>query len=272
MGGSPAERHFRPSRGPRDQGKPHRDFAARARRKSHIVKATGMASSDDLSAIEPFEAERTVEQRLARELETLIIEGRLEQGVRLRYRDLAERFHVSVTPVRLALKELEAGRLVESIPHSGARVTSLSTEELEEIYAARVGLEGLLARRGVEKLTDETLSIMHSRFHAVRRARADLDRRAYLNNIWFYRLPCYQSAERSQLLTIVTSLFKRSRRYNWLTLDRIDRWEELEAFQHDFATECENRNGVAAEAVIRNIMDWCIEYLVPRVRDEADGL
>src|SRR2546425_12668775 len=76
--------------------------------------------------------------------------GRLQlaPGERLRLEELADRFQVSLTPVRHALRRLESEGLVVSERRRGSRVAPLSVEEIEEIQAIRLGLESFLARYG----------------------------------------------------------------------------------------------------------------------------
>jgi DNA-binding GntR family transcriptional regulator len=88
--------------------------------------------------------ERTVEQVVLARLRRSILDGTLAPGARLRYRQLAEQFGVSVTPVRVALKELAGEGLVELRPHAGASVSALSVEELEEVLLTRTSLEPFL--------------------------------------------------------------------------------------------------------------------------------
>ncbi|WP_423169247.1 GntR family transcriptional regulator, partial [Stenotrophomonas geniculata] len=77
-------------------------------------------------------------------LREAIINGSLHPGDRLTYRDLAQRFGVSVTPIRIALRELSNEGLVEMRAHTGTRVSPLSGDELEELFATRIGIEGWL--------------------------------------------------------------------------------------------------------------------------------
>lgn len=55
-------------------------------------------------------------------------------------------FGVSQAPVREALRELEAMRFLESKPHHGVRVRSVSRTELLEIYPVRAALEEVAGR------------------------------------------------------------------------------------------------------------------------------
>lgn len=235
----------------------------RAGRKPHTV-------AEDFAAISPVGPERTVERTVARKLRDLIAEGKLEQGLRLRYRDLAERFGVSVTPVRIALRDLAKEGFVELAPDGGARVSPLSLEELEEVYAARAGLEGLIARLGAVRMSDEGVGVMMTRLAELERFAEKSERGRYLDAIWAYKLTCYESAGRSRLLETVSLLVRRSARYNALALGEKYRFEESLVFQRRFGETCERRDGPAAELVIREAMDWSRTYLTGKLA--ASGL
>ena len=90
---------------------------------------------------------------LARELQAEIVTGRIPLGARLRQEDLAARFGVSRTPVREALRQLQAIGLVEQLGHRGALVRRFSAEECRNVYLVRAELEGLAAERAAGRLT-----------------------------------------------------------------------------------------------------------------------
>jgi DNA-binding GntR family transcriptional regulator len=90
---------------------------------------------------------------LARELQAEIVTGRIPLGARLRQEDLAARFGVSRTPVREALRQLQAIGLVEQLGHRGALVRRFTAEECRNVYLVRAELEGLAAERAAGRLT-----------------------------------------------------------------------------------------------------------------------
>src|SRR5689334_13203414 len=90
---------------------------------------------------------------LARELQAEIVTGRIPLGARLRQEDLAARFGVSRTPIRGALRQLQAIGLVEQLGHRGALVRSFSPDECRNIFLVRAELEGLAAERAAGALT-----------------------------------------------------------------------------------------------------------------------
>jgi DNA-binding transcriptional MocR family regulator len=66
-----------------------------------------------------------------------IFSGDHPAGSRLREEELAERIGVSRTPVREALRRLDAEGLVEFMPNRGAHVASWSEDDLREIFGLR---------------------------------------------------------------------------------------------------------------------------------------
>ncbi|AQZ67472.1 Transcriptional regulator, GntR family [[Actinomadura] parvosata subsp. kistnae] len=75
-----------------------------------------------------------------------LISGRWGPGDRVVERQLAAEAGVSQAPVREALRELAALRLIEFSPNKGARVRELTQADLREVYVVRAGLEETAVR------------------------------------------------------------------------------------------------------------------------------
>lgn len=222
------------------------------------------AKPDDVGsdefAIAPLGPDRTVEQMLVREIRSLIVDGYLEPGRRLPYRSLAEQFQVSVTPVRIALRELAKDGLVEILRAGGVRVAPLSLDELEELFATRVGLESRLAHVGASALSDDDLAQMEPVFREIQHAVDVRDRPAYVTSTLDYRLLCYIAARRPRLLGAVRLLFRRSARYNRLVVDPEVRFFESFELMVRFREACVARNGLAAQDAVRGILERSLDY------------
>jgi DNA-binding GntR family transcriptional regulator len=83
---------------------------------------------------------------LAGQIEALVIGGELPPGTKLDEQMLAQRFEVSRTPVREALRQLAVTGLIELRPNRGAFVTIVTPERLEEMFVAMAELEATCAR------------------------------------------------------------------------------------------------------------------------------
>lgn len=89
-----------------------------------------------------------------------ILGGTLHPGDRLVEADLAEDLRSSRTPVREALRRLEAEGLVEVLPHRGARVTAWTEDDLSEIYDLRAVLEAMAAERAAARIDEADLMLL----------------------------------------------------------------------------------------------------------------
>lgn len=97
------------------------------------------------------------------ELRAATLTGQLEPGQRLLENELAERYDASATPVREAMRQLEAEGLVLSEPHRCVRVIETGVQETRERYLICMGLEKLaleLAMENIEEIPIDELQLM----------------------------------------------------------------------------------------------------------------
>jgi DNA-binding GntR family transcriptional regulator len=90
---------------------------------------------------------------LRRQLADEIVRGALAPGSPLDETEIAQRFAVSRTPVREALRQLAASGLVEARPHHGAVVARPSIERLTGMFEAMAELEALCAGFAAERMS-----------------------------------------------------------------------------------------------------------------------
>lgn len=103
-------------------------------------------------------ARRTAAPSAYDQIRTAIVEGRYSPGTRLVEQRIAEEFDLSRTPVREALRTLEAEGLVRIEPHRGATVRSLSVAEVVDLYDLRARLEGYAAELAAQRRDDDDLA------------------------------------------------------------------------------------------------------------------
>jgi DNA-binding GntR family transcriptional regulator len=88
----------------------------------------------------------TVRAIVAQKLREAIMSGTFKPGQRLVERELCEMTGVSRPSIREALRLLEADGMVNTVPHRGPVVSTISLEEARQLYAARAVLEGFAGR------------------------------------------------------------------------------------------------------------------------------
>jgi DNA-binding GntR family transcriptional regulator len=98
---------------------------------------------------------RTKEEQVADYLREGIISGMFPRGSRLKQAEIAERLQLSITPVREALKMLEAEGYVSGDSYRGASVVPFDASSSEEVLELRMLLESRLLRGAAEKMTSQ---------------------------------------------------------------------------------------------------------------------
>jgi DNA-binding GntR family transcriptional regulator len=113
------------------------------------------------------ESDAKLVSELADKIYSKIVGGDLGPGSPLRQEALAREFDVSRTPIREALKQLEAKGVISHARGYSAVVRTPSSREIREKYQIRAELEGLAAQLAAQWITDpqlEELRTIHSRF------------------------------------------------------------------------------------------------------------
>jgi len=126
-------------------------------------------------------SERLVAQNLSamalERLEQAIMQGELGPGERLSESGLARRFGISRGPLREAIGKLEGRKLVTRVSNQGARVVSLSNEDLLDLLQVRESLEGMACRLASQNMTEaelvrlEDMLVVHEKADAMRTGR-----------------------------------------------------------------------------------------------------
>lgn len=99
--------------------------------------------------------QRSLYLDVADRVRELIEQGDLAPGERISEKQLCERFGVSRTPLREALKVLASEGLVELLPNRGARVVRLTLKMVKDTYDLMGALEGLSGELACQNISDE---------------------------------------------------------------------------------------------------------------------
>ena len=165
-------------------------------------------------------------------LREAIIMGELTPGTPLRLEDLARSLGMSISPIREAVRQLEALGLAEHVPHHGAKVMGLDVEELRELFSIRLALEGMAAAargRALRAEADEEAARAHLTAYDEARHRGDM--RAAVRAHTAYHFALYEAARSGWLLRLIRPAWDSCERYRPVLLAEgavQDRHEELD--------------------------------------------
>jgi len=135
----------------------------------------------------PALASITIPERIFALLREAIVEGTMPAGSKISEPELARAHGISRGPLREAIGRLEACGLVVRRPNVGARVVTLSSQQLLEIFHVREALEGMAARLAAQNMSEAEIAdlrllleqhgeqIERDRDHAYFQREGDLD-------------------------------------------------------------------------------------------------
>jgi DNA-binding GntR family transcriptional regulator len=179
----------------------------------------------------------------------LVITGELAPGEQLRQRDLAQRFGVSQTPVREAMRRLESEGLLICDTHRGFTVVAPDVGRVEENFQIRAALESLGASLAAGKIDPAGLVRLRELNDRMRVLPDDDPGYAELNREFHFTV--YEYAHSPLLLSLMRLL--------WASLrggPRVTRSHAESARQHDqiLSALAEADAGAASARTYQHIM------------------
>ncbi len=191
--------------------------------------------------------------RVAELLRDRIISGHLRPGARIVERTLSAELAVSRTPVREALKLLEADGLIEISLHRGAMVTHYTADETARLFDILAVMESLAAERLAERLAAgdaaealEQLEALHARMLALHDAQDSL---GYFDANTAIHDAIVAACGNPTLQESRDRLVVRARRGRYLAIMRPARWRQA-VDEHEQLMEALRRRDPAAAATI----------------------
>ena len=100
---------------------------------------------------------KSIREKVYDILKEMIIDGKISPGERIIETDYCEKFQISRTPLREAIRMLELEGLVESQNTGGVLVKKVTKQEIYEIYKIRIALESIILDEAIKNITDKDI-------------------------------------------------------------------------------------------------------------------
>src|SRR5260370_11704863 len=185
-----------------------------------------MAKDSDKSSfvgsIQAVERE-TLNDRVYRELRTMIMSGGFEPGAEMTLRTLAQALQVSLMPVRERSGRLVAGRALEMLPNRKVIVPEITIDGFLEIGRVRILLEGEAAALACQHITKDGIDAL-KRYHVRIKSLGSNKPRQFFSFNQKFHFVIYEAARSPLLLSIIESL--------WLQIGPV-----FNHIPHNFAAE-----------------------------------
>ena len=197
----------------------------------------------------PFARPGLIRHEVYDHLKLEILSGKLPSGARLSEVALAERLGVSRTPVREAVQRLAQDGLVEVAANRGAKVRTVSTADVEDVYAVREVLDGLAARLAATNRTPAQLEAMGVALHALEEAAPNDYAAQIAADLEFHGL----IANASGNLTLTATLRGLSQNVARVKLlsKHTNQSQATRTAHHDLLTAIQNRDAATAERLAK---------------------
>jgi DNA-binding GntR family transcriptional regulator len=153
------------------------------------------------------------------QLRSKILLGELEPGATFSQVQLAAQLGVSRTPLREAVRLLQTEALLDSEPNRQVRVSPLTTDDFEDLYAMRITLDSLAVRLTVPRLSDTELAEIRMRYLETTAASAQGDAAAYREPHRRFHFGLFAHAG-ARLVREVQDLWDHAERYRRLQTER----------------------------------------------------
>lgn len=207
---------------------------------------------------------KTLSDRVFARLQDDIVLGKLKPGTKLGETELATRYGVSRGPLREAIRRLESRRLVERVPHAGARVALLKESDLVEIYRVREALEGMAARLAAENMSEAEIAglaellAQHEQQPGVQDDTEYFQREGDLD--FHYRV--IQGSHNATLIDLlIGEMYHRVRMYRYQVATAANRPQKALAEHRRILEAIETRDGEMAELLMRRHISRARETL-----------
>ena len=191
-------------------------------------------------------------EEIVGKLRDMIFAGELEPDIRVPEKDLCQRFGISRTPLREALKVLASEGLITLLPNRGARVTRLTPDDAEELFPVMGALEALSGELACQRATDADVAevkALHYQMalHFTRGEREDYFR---LNQDIHRKI--MEIAGNPTLVGVYDSLAGRIRRVRYIANASRSRWDQAMREHDDILAALEARDGDRLAALLKS--------------------
>ncbi len=198
---------------------------------------------------------RSLHDELAERVRRMIVEGEIDAGARINERDLCERFGVSRTPLREALKVLAREGYVCLTPNRGATAATLTVEDLEEAFPVMGALEALAGELAGRNATDAQIAGIVELNERMRACHRSGDRPGYFALNEAIHLALAEASGNRTLEQMQRSLDGRVRRGRYQANISRERWDEAMEEHEAMAAALAARDGVLLGRILKRHLD-----------------
>jgi DNA-binding GntR family transcriptional regulator len=199
---------------------------------------------------------RTMAEFALEQLREAIILGDLPAGTPLRLDELARSLGMSISPIREAVRQLEALGLAKHVPHQGARVLDFDVDELRDLFQVRLALESLAVRRAAERFTEADFETAQRHLERFDETRGAGDVRETMRAHTDFHFTLYEASQTPWLVSLIRPAWDRSERFRPALLASAGNPQDLHrALDERLLTACSAHDPQAATKALHEHLE-----------------
>jgi DNA-binding GntR family transcriptional regulator len=211
-------------------------------------------------------SEKPLVEKIRVHLEEQIIAGRLKPRQRLVEEEIAREMSVSRSPIREALRALEREGLVTLTPGRGACVADLTLEEVDDVYAVRVRLGGLLFSLAARHATEATIDRLDQVVAEMGRVVADADIQRYFLLDLDFEEQVMDACPNKKLVAVWRNLGRPILRFRYFSLYPPGRLLTSLQYHRDLVEAFRRGDGAAADLLVQQTIEAAGQALREHLR------
>jgi DNA-binding GntR family transcriptional regulator len=218
----------------------------------------------------PKVARQRLHVTVVEQIRGLIVEGILKPGTKLNERELCETLGISRTPLREALKVLEADGLVDIEPNRGTSVSKISEVELRETFELMSGLEAFSGELAAERITAVELAEIQALHYAMLACRTQNDLAGYYSRNQAIHDRINEAARNSALRQTYIAVNRRLQALRFRSNFQTPKWDRAIHDHDQMLKALEARDGKRLSAILRqHLLDKRDAVLQVQSREDA---
>ena len=184
---------------------------------------------------------------------------------------LAEELGVSRTPIREAIRELEADGYVVMIPRRGAYVADISLKDIAQVFEIRSALEELAAGLAAERITEDELEELERLLLEIRDSIDRQDMEGIIEaDVQFHQI-LYEASRNTRLIEIINNLRDQVLRFRSVSLHYPGRLEATWQEHRDLVEAIADRNAARAMKIAIRHMENSEKTLLMGIEEDGNA-
>lgn len=181
----------------------------------------------------------------------MMINGELKPGDKIHEVSLCERFGVSRTPLREALKVLANEGLIENTVNRGSLVARVTRREIDELFPIMGVLEGLAGESVVDVASAADMDQLHDMHNTMVAHYRQGDWAAYIKMNRLIHQTLFTIANNASLTALYNSLLIRTHSVRFIARKSPERWAEAVDDHTQLMAALDARDGEKVRRILR---------------------